>query len=902
VAYSSQSAPRVSLQNDLRYSARSFARTPGITVALVLTIALGIGSNAAVQGFVRGLIVRDMPSLDIDGVVSVLGAEGEGAAGPLSYDEFLSIKARTDAFEWVGAARESQGAATVNGRSLILPVAAITPELASLFQLSSEGRVVISHRLRQSELGDRPDLRAETVRIDGAEARVAGMAPDWFDGLHLGRPVDIWIELHEASLSETDRRSRTVWVLGRLRAGVSIDRAETLINTGRQQAGMIRVAPYTGMTPDMAGGLSRIGVLLRAAAGAVFFIACANVASLLLSRGSARAHETSVRVALGARRAQLTRQLLCDSVLISVAGGAVGLLLAMWTTNIVPALFFDRDASAVVFAPDLTGIVVAATACVAITIACGLVPLFEVRDDRPAAVLQREGTGPSPLMRRVRMSLVVMQMALCCVLVIATGLLLASFRSALATSVGNRLSKPILATLSSRPAGSRYETTRAGLSFFERIEEAARSVAGVTPRAWAATLPGGLPAWQRVYVEPPEVSVRAAAMEVAPFTPATLSEVLTPPVAGRLFGGQDTPRACRVAIVNEEAERDVFGGEAVGTAIDDPAGLPVEIIGVVRTRRAEGASDPVRPKIYYYAAQTAIPLESPGSGQFKVPAPRRRTAAALDSNVVSAGYFAAMGWLPAGGRLFSDRPEAGGCRVAVVNEQAAELHFDGNAVGASVIDSAGRRTQIIGVVRATPLRTLQGRIEPAIYFPMVQDFLPGMTVILESQDASDAVLASLFRKLSAVPGRGRGEVVVRTLDSHLSKTALAPLRIATTLVGASAATALALGVLGLYGAMADAARQRRRELAVRIALGAQGWRVIRQVVSEGARLAVAGTVAGMLGSILVARSLAQVAPNGGAAPWVWVAAPLVLVGVVAVASVLPARRALTVDPLTITRS
>ena len=154
-----------------------------------------------------------------------------------------------------------------------------------------------------------------------------------------------------------------------------------------------------------------------------------------------------------------------------------------------------------------------------------------------------------------------------------------------------------------------------------------------------------------------------------------------------------------------------------------------------------------------------------------------------------------------------------------------------------------------------------------------------------------------------MPGGAGDPVVVTTLDAHLSRTALAPLRIATMLVGASAATALALGVLGLYGAMTDAARQRRREIAVRIALGAQGWRVIRQVLAEGVRLAGAGTVAGMLGSLLVARWLARITPSAGSPTvWVWLAAPLVLVGAVAIASVLPARRALTVDPLTIMRN
>jgi ABC-type antimicrobial peptide transport system permease subunit len=143
---------------------------------------------------------------------------------------------------------------------------------------------------------------------------------------------------------------------------------------------------------------------------------------------------------------------------------------------------------------------------------------------------------------------------------------------------------------------------------------------------------------------------------------------------------------------------------------------------------------------------------------------------------------------------------------------------------------------------------------------------------------------------------------VTTLDEHLSRTVLAPQRIATTLVGASAVTALVLGVLGIYGAMSDATRQRRREIALRIALGAQGWRVIREVLTEGARLAALGTLAGLAGSVLLVWWLARVAPNAEVpAAWSWLAAPIVILAVVLIASVLPARRALAVDPLTIMR-
>jgi putative ABC transport system permease protein len=178
-----------------------------------------------------------------------------------------------------------------------------------------------------------------------------------------------------------------------------------------------------------------------------------------------------------------------------------------------------------------------------------------------------------------------------------------------------------------------------------------------------------------------------------------------------------------------------------------------------------------------------------------------------------------------------------------------------------------------------------------------------MTLVLTAPEVSGSLLADLERRLESVPGRGPAPVVVRPLESHLSTTALAPSRIATTLVGALAATAVGLGVLGLYGAMTDSVRQRRREIGVRIALGAPARHVIGQVVSEAARLAAAGTVIGMLTSILVARWLAGITRlHEPVTLWVWAAAPLVLIAAVVVASALPARRALMVEPIAITRA
>jgi len=874
-----------------------------VTLALVLTIALGIGSNAAVQGFVRGLIVRDLPLPAADKLVSVFAWDEQRRPGPVSFDEFLSLRGRANIFERLGAASESQSEVVLADDWSVMSVTVTSPELADLLQLSFDGGVLVSHRVWQQKLDATADVRGVSVRIDDVPTHVSGVAPEWLEGLYLGRPVDIWMPMREGPPGpEPDRGGRHFWLLGRLRADVSVAKAQTGVTVAGSESRAFAVLAYTGMTPEMSSGLARIAGLLRAAAAAVFLIACANVASFLMARATARSHETSIRLAVGAGRAQLVRLLLSDSVLISLAGTAAGLLLTVWTMQIVPALFFEQDAEQLVFAPDFAGIVIVSVTCAGITIACGLVPLLQIRHDQPSAVLQRESAGPPKSIGRLRSGLVAAQMTCCCLLVISTGLLLQGFKTALQTGVSRRLGQAMLVTVQARSSStSSHERTALALDYFHRVESTAQSLANASAAAWVATPPASLPSWQFVRVETPEAPVRDVGIDVAVFTPGSMALVDVPPVAGRLFSGADTPDACTVVVVNKEAADALFDADTVGRSIEDPLGERIQIVGAVATHASEKRPKPNRPTVYFYADQRGPMADRLGPALFHVPAPSKLPIVALDANVVSASYFDAMGFVSTSGAIFKDEP-ATGCRVGVVNQEAAERYFGGHAVGASVIDPLGRRTDIVGVVRSTPLRSAQRRMEPAIYFPMTQDVRQRMTLVLAVREADGRVLADMRAGLRRVPGGDPTAIVVTTLDAQLARTTLAPERIGTVLVGVFAATALALGVLGLYGAMTDAVIRRRREMALCLALGAQGWRLIRQLVVEGVRLATAGTIAGMLGSVLLARWLARIVPtDGSSAPWVWIAAPLALLAAVIIASVLPVRRALMVDPLSIMR-
>ena len=352
--------------------------------------------------------------------------------------------------------------------------------------------------------------------------------------------------------------------------------------------------------------------------------------------------------------------------------------------------------------------------------------------------------------------------------------------------------------------------------------------------------------------------MREVTLDVKAVTASTL--LALEPVAGHVFGPEQ--QTCRGALVNEEAAKVLFGAGTVGRSLQNTAGRPIEIIGVLGARKGDHADAHVQPTIYFYQEDAkGPPPERLGLANFRAPIVSELEQVELDSNVVSPSYFAVMGWPAVAGQLFPEDQKPHGCRVGVVNQEAADLYFNGNAVGRTVIDGAGRRTEIIGVVHSAPLGTFERRVEPTIYFPMAQDFLPYMTLTLSAREVNEPLLAELRGTIEPVPGRGPAPVILKTLDTYLNQTALAPLRIASMTIGASATIALLLSILGLFGALSDTIRQRRREFAVRILLGAQRRHMMWQVLREGGRLASAGALAGTLGSLVMWRTLAGIIPG-----------------------------------------
>jgi hypothetical protein len=477
-------------------------------------------------------------------------------------------------------------------------------------------------------------------------------------------------------------------------------------------------------------------------------------------------------------------------------------------------------------------------------------------------------------------------------LVIFAALLFDVLRSTLEASSGQSLKDAILISAQAQP----YTEN----SYFEHVEEVTRSM-GVLPIAWAARLPGSQPAWQSFRVDPRQLSYREVLLDISRFTADSLLHIARLPTAGSLFGPGD--QTCRVAVVNEQAAAELFGSDTVGRIILDPIGLPVKIIGVV-AEKANGYQRINRPTIYYNATeQSGLEPVRTAFARFRAPIEQELTHADLDANVVSPNYFDAMRFSLTSGAGFAER-RIGECRVAIVNEEAAELYFGNKAaVGAAVIDAEGIRTTIVGVVHSRPFGIFARSSEPAIYFPIAQDCLRRMTLIAVSNKPQGAILPDLRRAVESVPGRRpASSVIIERLSSHLARTALAPLRIATLLCAASAATGILLSILGLFGVLSDAARRRRREFAIRTALGAQPWRIVLQVLKEGCRLACVGALAGTLGGLLLSRWLVGLTPvDRSPSLFAWLIAPLALAVIVLISSLLPARGAIAISPLSIVR-
>lgn len=644
------------------------------------------------------------------------------------------------------------------------------------------------------------------------------------------------------------------------------------------------VDPAVMPDADVEGWQSRIAtiqLLLVTVALFVFVIAAASVSGLMLSRAAARVHETSVRVALGAHGRTLVRPLLAEGLVVAVMSTVLGVLAAFWTVRGLPALFYAEDIEALPLVVDWPGVGMAAALGVSVVCAGALAPLLWTSRSRPAPDSRGTGPGLANTFGGWRSSLVIGQLTLCAVLLISAASVVDHLEAALRTDHAQRTGDSTAIMI--EPPGRRFHPAQM-LAYLD----AARERFGDRAVGLIQALPGGRPAHTPFRIDDQSTAWEPVAATASTFDPNEWRQRRVRTVEGRLFGGQDDKGSCRAVVVSETFASTHLSGDALGRVIVSPEGLTAEVVGVMRQFDASGRAPQSGSRLWVYGPQEMREEGHQAVESWSVPAdatPRRTEV--LRTNVIDGTHLDLVGLALVAGRSFEPRDTQQACAVALVNEEAAAHLGVSNVLGLSVVDTDGRRAEIVGVVSEAAFRTLQPRAQPTIYFSYRQR-VPSVAHFVTATAGPLPVLDDL-------PG---GEVkMVTTLQDHLQKTAAPADRLVTTVVQVFAGLALMLSLVGVTGVTSDAVTRRTAEIALRVALGAPRWRIVGGVITYGARLAFLGASTGVVICLVGFRFVTPL-PDGtrGPALWFWVAAILVLIAVVMAGSLLPARRALAVDP------
>jgi predicted permease len=796
---------------DLRYAARIFVRAPGFAAVVVLMLAVGIGGTTATFSVIRGVLLAPLPYRDPERVVQVFGDSEVFGRGSVSVPEYLDYATQTTRLDGLAAwtvltgnlvgggppERVSIGAAT----SSFFPLLGVAPRLGRSFELDEEevGKdqvVVLTHGFWQRRFGGDPAIVGKDVQIDRDTYRVVGVLPArfWFP-----EAVDLWVPLafQPMEKSEARRGSHNLHVLARVKSGHTLaeTQAEMDVIGARLRARYPQTYPAASrwhplLVPFRSHIVADVETqlwMLTGAVGLVLLIACANVANLLLARGSTREREMAVRAALGAGRQRLIRQLVTENLLLTAVGSALGLLGAVWGIEVVLQLGPSGLPRAEEVRVD--GAVLAFTFVVSTCtgLVMGSVPAFAGSRVSFHDALRAGGNAtPGQRMRRLGRGLVVAEVALALILLSGSALLIRSFAHVLRVEPGFDVER-VETFRVTRPTPN-GPSSDADLQGYRRFFDAALDRLGHVPGVVAV---GGI---NRL------------------------------PLAGFLLDN-------------------IF--------------------------EVEGAPTP------------------PGSQR---PDEELRT--------VLPGYFETMKMALIRGRTIDRGDRHEGPPVIVVNQAFAEKYWPGR-------DPLGKRIRlefseprwwtVVGVVANVREHGLDSGIAPIIYLPHAQNAAASMTLVLRT--TADAPIGPAVRAALADLDPDQPIYDVSSMRQRLSRS-LEQRRFTLVVLEAFAGLALLMAAFGLYAILAQSVAARRREIGIRMALGARQARVIGLVARESAALVLAGVPLGIVGSLVLSRFVSRLFFGVEPGDPLTLGVSLAVLGIVAgLASWLPARRAARVDPL-----
>ncbi len=632
---------------DIVYGIRMLTKNPGVTLVAVITLGLGIGANAAIFSAVNAFLMRPLPVPRASELVRPMEmTEDRELTDEMSYPDFLNYREQSTSFVGLSAEDMVQVALDTENQNDVIwgqvvsasyfDVLDVKPVLGRTFgadedkTVGGNAVVVLSHSLWQQRFGGDQNIVGKTVRMNDRQYEVIGVAPDYFTGTKFALALDFWTPI---SMAEEIRRSPGLlaergshWmnVVGRLKPGVSTDQASaemsaiaTRINQtypdDRASSTQAKVmTEVDGRFEDMGGVFKSGGAIAMAITALVLLIACANVANLMLARAAARRKEIAIRLALGANRARLIRQLLTESLLLAVMGGGLGLLLAVWVTDLmqgfVPILeytiikdFFALDSRALVF----TLVVSLATGLV-----FGLAPAWQ--SSNPDVVPVLKGLAEVPRRRRfgritLRNGLVVAQVALSLVVLVCGGLFIKSFRQAQTMDPGFHNPNGLVVSLNPSLVGYDNEQSR---NFYRQLIDRTRGLPGVEAASVTRTMPlGDSSNSNGPILKEGETLPRGSAgrnIMTNVVGPGYFNTMQIPFVEGRDFDDRDHLKSQSVVVVNQRMAEMLWPGEsAIGKRIFIGAESrdALEVIGVVKTGKYRSLAEDPRPFFYYTMGQ-----------------------------------------------------------------------------------------------------------------------------------------------------------------------------------------------------------------------------------------------------------------------------------------------------------
>jgi putative ABC transport system permease protein len=623
--------------NDLRYAFRQLAKSPGFAAVAILTLALGIGANTAIFSVTNGVLFRALPYKDPSRIVAINKISSDFGFGGLTAGAFLDFREQSASFENLAAYDETELTLTGGGdaerivasevSSALFPLLGVNPSLGRTFTADEEkiGRdqvVVVSEAFWKRRTGGDPGFVGRTITLDDKVYTVVGVMPA---GFQFPRKFEIWKPLAlDPEEERHGKQFRMIQMVGRLKAGVAQATAEAELNTifahrPSEEPGAPASNARIELRPLHEQLVKDVRLAIYVVLGAVSFvllIACANVANLMLARASNRRKEIAIRSALGAGRRRIMAQLLRESVLLSLLGGTLGLLLAVWGVDLLVARIPADVAGSFYGMADIginrTVLLFTLGISIATGILFGLAPAFSsAKLDLNDALKETAKTATAR--SGLRAAFVISQLALTLVLLIGAGLMTRSFVRLMNVKLGFN-PKNVL-TLRIELPRSRYKTGDDRKQFFSQLLERVKAIRNVEAVGAISQLPlSGYSMMGRFPIEgqPPPEPGKGRPMPIGIVTPDYFQAMQIPLVHGRVFDVRDVTTMPAVAIVNEAMAKKFWSGmdpigKKIGALCDEPGAVCRTVVGVVGDIRHEGLAEEAQAEIYVPHQQVALP-------------------------------------------------------------------------------------------------------------------------------------------------------------------------------------------------------------------------------------------------------------------------------------------------------